>query len=88
MLLAQRRRTEAESVLLQSLAIWEDCFGSEHYEVAIVHHNLAALYAEQGDHDRAVLAYRQALHIKRNVLGTSHPEVASLEEHLARLAPR
>jgi hypothetical protein len=80
--------TEAESVLLQSLTIWEDSFGSEHYEVAIVQHNLAALYAEQGDHDRAVLASRQVLHIKRHVLGTSHPEVAALEDHLARLAPR
>jgi tetratricopeptide (TPR) repeat protein len=85
LLLEQHRITEAEPILQRSLAIWEDRFGSEHYEVAIVQHNLAALYAERGDHDRAAQAYRQVLNIKRIVLGPSHPDLAALEEHLARL---
>ena len=85
LLLAQHRPTEAEPVLQKALAIWEGRFGKEHYEVAIVQHNLAALHAERGEHHRAALAYRQVLHIKRNVLGANHPEVAALEDHLARL---
>jgi len=84
LLLAQHRITEAEPVLQRSLAVWEGRFGKEHYEVAIVQHNLAALYAERGDHDRAVLAYRQVLDIKRHVLGSNHPDVVALRDHLAR----
>jgi tetratricopeptide (TPR) repeat protein len=87
LLLAQHRLTEAEPVLRQSQAIWEDRFGRLHYEVAIVEHNLAVLYAERGDHDRAALAYRRARNIKRHVLGTEHPEVVALEDHLARRYP-
>jgi tetratricopeptide (TPR) repeat protein len=85
LLLEQHRITEAETVLRRSQAIWEDRFGQEHYEVAIVQHNLAALCAVRGDHERAALAYRQVLHIKRRVLGERHPEVVALENHLAPL---
>jgi tetratricopeptide (TPR) repeat protein len=61
LLLEQHRITEAELILRQSLAIWQNRFGADHYEVAIVQHNLAALYAERGDNERSALAYRQVL---------------------------
>ena len=44
LLLGQGRHAEAEAILRQSLAIWQHHFGAHHYEVAVVQHNLAALY--------------------------------------------
>ena len=47
--------------------------------------SLAALHEAQGDTDRARAEYRDALRIKRRILGSAHPEVVSLEAEVARL---
>lgn len=43
LLLGQQRYAEAERVLERSLAIWQGKFGPQHYELAVVTHNLAAV---------------------------------------------
>ena len=71
-------------MLQDSLAIWRSRFGDSHYEVAVVQHNLAALYAARGQHRQAERAYRQALEIKLQVLGPEHPDVIALQNHIGR----
>ena len=83
LLLGQRRYAEAEQALQDSLAIWQNRYGERHYEVAVVQHNLAALYAAQGHHDQAKRAYDHE--IKLQVLGPEHPDVVALQNHIDRL---
>jgi tetratricopeptide (TPR) repeat protein len=86
LLLGQERYTEAETVLERSLAIWQGKYGPQHYEVAVVKHNLAALYQARGDQSRALRTYADVLNIKSHILGPTHPDVVSLHQHIARLA--
>ena len=85
LLLGQQRYTEAETVLERSLAIWQGKFGQQHYEVAVVKHNLAALYQSRGDQPRALRTLSQVLDIKCHILGPTHPDVLSLRQYIARL---
>jgi tetratricopeptide (TPR) repeat protein len=87
LLLGQGRYAEAEEVLLQSLAIWRHHFGQEHYEIAVVQNNLAAVYTALGDLQQAERTYNAALQIKRGILGADHPEVTYLQRQLERLRP-
>jgi tetratricopeptide (TPR) repeat protein len=64
LLLGQGRWAEAEEVLLQSLTIWQHRFGQQHYEVAVVRHNLAALYRARGENQQAKHAYEEAVRIQ------------------------
>jgi tetratricopeptide (TPR) repeat protein len=86
LLVGQQRYTEAETVLERSLAIWEGRYGQHHYEVAVVKHNLAALYQARGDDARALHTLMEALHIKSHLLGATHADVVSLRHHIARLS--
>jgi tetratricopeptide (TPR) repeat protein len=86
LLLGQRRYTEAETVLERSLGIWQGKYGPQHYEVAVVKHNLAALYQARGDQCRALRTYTHVLDIKSHILGPTHPDVVSLHQHIARLS--
>ena len=47
--------------------------------------NLACLYQAQGDYPRAEPLYRQALEIRKKVLGENHPDYAISLNNLARL---
>jgi tetratricopeptide (TPR) repeat protein len=75
LLLGQQRYTEAETVLERSLAIWQGRYGPQHYEVAVVKHNLAALYQARGDQLRALRTLTQVIDIKSHILGPTHAEV-------------
>jgi tetratricopeptide (TPR) repeat protein len=85
LLLGQQRYTEAETALERSLAIWQDRYGQHHYEVAVVKHNLAALYQARGDQPCALRTLTQVLEIKSDILGATHADVVSLRHHIARL---
>jgi tetratricopeptide (TPR) repeat protein len=69
LLLGQQRYTEAERAFARSLAIWQGRYGQHHYEVAVVKHNLAALYQTRGDQPRALRTLSQVLDIKWHILG-------------------
>ena len=86
LLLGQQRYDEAETVLKRSLAIWQGRYGRHHYEVAVVRHNLAALYQARGDQPRAMRTLTQVLDIKWHILGPTHVDVVSLRQHITRLS--
>jgi tetratricopeptide (TPR) repeat protein len=86
LLLGQKRYAEAETVLERSLAIWQGKYGPQHYEAAVVKHNLAAIYQACGDQSRALRTYADVFHIKSHILGPTHPDVVSLHQHIARLS--
>jgi tetratricopeptide (TPR) repeat protein len=85
LLLGQHRYTEAETALERSLAIWQGRYGHHHYEVAVVKHNLAALYQACGDVARALRTFTEVLDIKSHILSPTHLDVASLRQHIAPL---
>ena len=86
LLLGQQRYPEAEAVLEQSLAVWQSRYGNQHYEVAVVKHNLAALYAARGEHPRAVCTLIQLHDIKTRILGSTHPDVIALRDYIAAVS--
>jgi tetratricopeptide (TPR) repeat protein len=83
-LAAQHRDGEARAVLHEVLATVEGLHGVDHYEVAVVLHNLAAL-ERRHDPVEAERLYERALAIKRRRLGPRHREVAVLASNLAAL---
>ncbi|MEI7745777.1 MAG: tetratricopeptide repeat protein [Chloroflexota bacterium] len=79
------RRDEARATFFRVLAITEDAYGPDHYETAVVLHNLAAL---ESDSEQAVQLQQRALTIKRRTLGDAHPEVAAIRANLGVLLER
>ncbi len=86
LLLGQHRLDDAEAALTQAHRLWLELHGPDHYEIAVVSHNLAAIYLEQGDQTRAQQAYSDALRIKQAVLGSDHPKSANSPIALTRHA--
>lgn len=76
---------EAESLLMQALAIREKTLGPEHADVATSLNNLAFLYYEQGNYTKAEPMYVRALSINEKVEGPDHTIVALSLNNLARL---
>jgi tetratricopeptide (TPR) repeat protein len=64
-----------QQALTLPLAIWQGRYGPQHYEVAVVKHNLAALYQARGDQLRALRTLTQVIDIKSHILGPTHAEV-------------
>jgi tetratricopeptide (TPR) repeat protein len=86
LLLGQQRYDEAESVLKRSLAIWQARYGDHHYEVAVVKHNLAALYCARSDQPRALRTLTEVFEIKSQILGPTHPDVVILRQNITPLS--
>jgi tetratricopeptide (TPR) repeat protein len=85
-LLASAGQTdEARATFTYVLATIEQAYGPDHYETAVVLHNLAAL---EPDPDQAVALQRRVLAIKERVLGAHHPEVAAARANLGVLLLR
>ncbi|MEU0483513.1 tetratricopeptide repeat protein [Streptosporangium sp. NPDC006013] len=74
---------EAERLLREALAVFEEHFGPEHYEVASTLNNLAAFQYTRGDLEAAEATYRKVLTIKEELLGENHPELAVALNNLA-----
>jgi len=83
-LVAQHRDDQAREVLHDVLAAMEREHGKDHYEVAVVLHNLATL-EQRHDPTRAQERYERALATKRRRLGARHHEVGVLLNNLATL---
>src|SRR5674536_180127 len=59
--------------------------GPEHQDVATTLNNLAGLYRQMGDYEKALPLYQRALDIREKVLGPQHPSVATTLNNLAGL---
>ena len=66
---------------------WIQHYGPDHYEVAVVLHNLGGVEAARGHQIAAIKAYTRALEIKQAVLGPQHHEVRILRDKLSALNP-
>jgi tetratricopeptide (TPR) repeat protein len=77
-LVGQGREEEAEPLYGAALRAYERQYGPGHYEVALCHNGLAACRVAVDDADGALRHLREALQIKRAVLGSTHPEVGVL----------
>jgi tetratricopeptide (TPR) repeat protein len=80
-----QRYEESETIYRAALPILEEHFGSEHYEVAAVMHNLAAVLCMRGERREAEHLYRMCLAIQEKVLGHDHPEVTLTCNNLGNL---
>ncbi|WP_269851911.1 tetratricopeptide repeat protein [Methanosarcina horonobensis] len=60
-------------------------FGEEHPFIATALNNLAGLYQNKGEYEKAESLYNRALEIIRNSLGEEHPNVAITLNNLAGL---
>ncbi|MGC2323563.1 MAG: tetratricopeptide repeat protein [Terriglobales bacterium] len=79
------RYDESEPIYRRALAVFEQAYGPEHYEVAATLHNLAALLAAHGLHRDAEEHYRRALAIKERLLGADNTDLAITLNNLGRL---
>jgi len=80
-----QRYDESEAIYRRALAIFEQTFGSEHYEVASNLHNLAAVLCARGDLAQAEQLYRRALAIKEKLLGADSTDAALTLNNLGAL---
>jgi tetratricopeptide (TPR) repeat protein len=83
-----QRYDESEAIYRRALAIFEQTFGPEHYEVASNLHNLAAVLCARGDLDAAEKLYRRALAVKEKLLGAESPDAALTLNNLGALLTR
>jgi tetratricopeptide (TPR) repeat protein len=79
------RFDESEPIYRRALAVFEQAYGPEHYEVAATLHNLAAVLTAQGQPEAAENHYRRALAIKEKLLGAENPDVALTHNNLGKL---
>ncbi len=69
----------------EMLQILETKLGHEHPDVATTLNNLAGLYENLGEYEKALPLYKKALDIHEKVLGPEHPNVATTLNDLALL---
>lgn len=69
----------------EMLQILETELGPEHLDIAITLDNLAGLYENLGDYEKALLLCQRAFEINEKVLGPEHPDVAITLNNLAGL---
>jgi tetratricopeptide (TPR) repeat protein len=79
------RYGESEAIYRHALAVFEQSFGPNHYEVAATLHNLAAVLCARGDLDEAEPLYQRALAIRENLLGAGSPDAALTRNNLGAL---
>ncbi|HEY1348002.1 MAG TPA: FxSxx-COOH system tetratricopeptide repeat protein [Ktedonobacteraceae bacterium] len=76
---------EAEALFVQSLAISEKVWGSEHLETADCLNKLAELYYTQFKLEKAEALWKRALAIRERLAGGEHPATAEILDNLAVL---
>ncbi len=69
----------------EMLQILEAKLGLQHPYVATTLNNLAGLYRQMGEYEKALPLYNRALDIRENLLGPQHPDVATSLDNLAVL---
>ncbi len=95
---SQGRYTEAEPLYLEALEMYKQLLGSSHPDftnslnhlaylsVAMILNNLAALYNSQGRYTEAEPLLLEALEMRKQLLGSSHPDFTNSLNHLAYLS--
>lgn len=74
----QGKYREATECCQKLLAIYEQIFGEEQFDVGVVANNLAMLHHVQERYDEAEAYYQRALKIKSKHLGEKHPDIIKL----------
>lgn len=74
--------------LERSLEMRERVLGPDHPDCAQSLNNLAALYNEKKQYDKAEELYERALDIRKRALSPDHPSLAYTVKHLAVLYKR
>jgi tetratricopeptide (TPR) repeat protein len=75
----QEKFTDAVPLAQELVGIYTKVFGKEHIDTACMQANLGLLYVVQNDPVAGEPVLREALELKRRVLGASHPDVVRLE---------
>ncbi|MFC7247501.1 tetratricopeptide repeat protein [Catellatospora aurea] len=78
------RLTEAQAILSEVLAAYENVPTPDRYEIAVTLHNLGSLQARAGEHATAVDTLSRAYALKRASLGRRHPDLAITLYNLGR----
>ena len=55
----------------------------EHPDTATTYNNMAMVYTDQGEYEKALEYYGKALSIRERVLGTEHPATATTYNNMA-----
>ncbi len=74
---------EAEAMLREALAIYDQIYGDLHPESALSRNSLAALYDAKGDYEAAERLYREAEAIQRRLFEGPHSHLATTLNNLA-----
>lgn len=74
----QGKFKEATESCQKLLAIYEQIFGEEQFDVGVVSNNLAMLHHVQERYEEAEAYYQRALKIKTKHLGEKHPDIIKL----------
>jgi tetratricopeptide (TPR) repeat protein len=69
--------------LVRALDIQEQTLASHHPDLATTLHGLAHLYETQGDPQKAVTLYQQALTIREQVYGSQHAKTIETRESIS-----
>ncbi|CAJ1968227.1 unnamed protein product [Cylindrotheca closterium] len=75
----------ATEVFNKVLTIQIEAFGEMHRATALTYENLAAVYIQQGMIEGAIMAYTNAINVRRKELGNDHPDTKELLLTLALL---
>ena len=59
--------------------------GSEHPDTAATYDNMAVVYCDQGDYEKALEYHGKALPIRERVLGSEHPSTAMTYNNMANV---
>lgn len=76
---------EAEALLKQSLALYEQLYGANSLDVADSLDSLTSLYFNQGLYEQSIPLSLQVLEIREQILGSSHTKIAESLNNLAML---
>ena len=82
----RRTADEAELLYREALAIFERVLGDDHYEIAVLLHNMAAVEVSRDRLESAWNLYLRAAGMKERWLGADHPDLALTLHNLAILA--
>ena len=79
---------KSEMLLLKAMEIRKKILGSEHLEMAVIYHKLAAIREKQGNYVTCEELCKKALSINERVLGENNPDTANVYNSLAGLYER
>jgi tetratricopeptide (TPR) repeat protein len=77
------RLNEAEKALKDALSVYEEFYGPEHPNTAVVLNNLGSVYRNMGRLAEAEGVYRRVLQLQETAFGSAHPDTAAALNNLA-----